>query len=726
MTDGYSLREGKLRRNDGWLLEARSQERGEYTAFPAWLARGWSETGAHRVCSAIAAPAYSQPVDNSQPVRLGSHVEFAIICRRFTGTGETMSILIGQQLGRYYGAQDIFRDLDCIIARGDKIGLVGPNGCGKTTLLRLLLGLDEPASGSVHRAHGLRVGYLPQKPVLNSERTLYAEMESVFASLLEQQQALYDLADAMATADDSTALLERYAVAEQRFEAAGGYAYEARIKHVLGGMGFGPAAYEWPIAYLSGGQVTRALLARLLLEEPELLVLDEPTNYLDLQALEWLENYLQGWSGSLLIVSHDRYFLDKVVSRIWELERGQLEPYHGNYSAYLLQRAERRERQRREFQAQQEMVERTEDYIRRNKAGQLSKQARGRETRLARMERIEAPHHDQHLALRLTSRLRSGDKVLMSDGVAIGYPSEEGGETSELFQSGEFLALRGWRVALIGPNGAGKTTLIRTIMGELTPLTGSIKLGASVKIGYLPQSQAWLDGPQPMLDYVLDKSGLLLEAARSLLGRFLFEDEDMFKPLAALSGGERSRLALALLTLQGANLLILDEPTSHLDLAAQEILQQVLLGFGGTILFVSHDRYLVNALASHLWIIDKGTMRQFEGNYSALIQSQQKEREEAAAAASPGTAPKEDWSEQKRRERQIERTARDKIDRLQALEDEIAALERELHATSAMINQASLTQDLARVHTLSQQYVRLQGSLSACLGRWELAAGGEV
>jgi ATP-binding cassette, subfamily F, member 3 len=636
-----------------------------------------------------------------------------------------MSILIGQQLSKYFGAQDIFRDLDCVIARGDKIGLVGPNGCGKTTLLRLLLGLDEPASGSVHRARGLRIGYLPQKPELHSERTLYAEVEAVFAPLLEQQKALYELADAMATAEDSTELLERYAIAEQRFEAAGGYSYEARIKQVLAGMGFGPATYDWPIAILSGGQVTRALLARLLLEEPELLILDEPTNYLDLQALEWLENYLQSWSGSLLVVSHDRYFLDRVVNRIWELDHGQLVVYHGNYSAYLLQRAERRERQLREYQSQQEMIERTEDYVRRNKAGQLSKQARGRETRLARVERVEAPRHDQHLALRLTSRLRSGDKVLFSDGAVIGYPSDEVNSASELFQSGEFLVLRGWRIALLGANGAGKTTLIRTILGELTPISGSLKLGASVKIGYLPQSQAWLDGPQPMLEYVLYNTGLLLEAARSLLGRFLFEEEDMAKPLSALSGGERSRLALALLTLQGANLLILDEPTTHLDLAAQEVLQQVLLSFSGTILFVSHDRYLVNALATHLWIIDQGTMRQFEGNYTRYVEAQQKEREVAAAAAVPGAVPKEDWGEQKRRERQVERTLRERVDRVQSLEKEIAALEHELHGVSAMINQASLAQDLNRVHTLSQQYIKLQTKLTECLNRWEQAAGAE-
>ncbi|MCE5258496.1 MAG: ABC-F family ATP-binding cassette domain-containing protein [Chloroflexi bacterium] len=636
-----------------------------------------------------------------------------------------MSILIGQQLTRYYGSQDLFRDLDFVIARGDKTGLVGPNGSGKTSLLRLLLGLDEPDGGSVHRARGLRIGYLPQKPVLNSQRTLYSEMESVFSELIAQQSALYELADAMATADDSSILLEQYAAAEQRFDAAGGYAYEARIKHILGGMGFGPQTYDWPISYLSGGQVTRALLARLLLEEPELLVLDEPTNYLDLQALEWLESYLSTWAGSLLVVSHDRYFLDKVVTRIWELNLGKLELYHGNYSAYLLQREERRLRQLKEFQAQQELIERTEEYIRRNKAGQLAKQARGRETRLARLERIAQPTRSERVALHLTTRVRSGDKVLMSEGVVIGYSDDDTGEASRLFHSGEILVQRGWRVALLGPNGAGKTTLLRTILGELQPLEGAIRLGASVKVGYLPQSQAWLDGPELMLDYVLERTGLLLEDARSLLGRFLFEDQDMAKPLSALSGGERSRLALAQLTLQGANLLILDEPTTHLDLAAQEVLQQVLMGFTGTLLFVSHDRYLVNALATHVWWIEQGSMHQFEGNYNQYIQRQEAERDKSAPPTESSLSEKDDWAEQKRRERKIERSQRDRLDRIRSLEQEIAELERSIQALNLAIAQASETQNLARITSLSSQYAVLQRDLAERLASWEAASGEE-
>lgn len=635
-----------------------------------------------------------------------------------------MSILSGHQLTRYYGAQDVFRGLDCAISRGDKTGLVGPNGCGKTTLLRLLVGLEEPDGGNVYRARGLRIGYLPQKPILDSQRTLYAEMESVFAELIAQQQALYALGDAMASADDPGELLARYAEAESKFEAAGGYAYEARIKQVLNGMGFGPQAYDWPIAYLSGGQVTRALLARLLLEEPDLLVLDEPTNYLDLKALEWLEGYLGSWTGSLLVVSHDRYFLDKVVSRIWELDHGQLQEYRGNYSAYLLQRTARRERQLREYQEQQAFIERTEEYVRRNKAGQLSKQARGRETRLERLERVERPATDVRMNLRLSTRLRSGDKVLMSEGIAVGYVDDENSGESRLFHSGEILVQRGWRVALLGPNGAGKTTLLRTIMGELQPLEGSIRLGASVKIGYLPQSQAWLDGSESVLENILNDTGLLLEGARALLGRFLFSDEDMDKPLSALSGGERSRLALARLTLQGANLLILDEPTTHLDLAGQEVLQQVLLGFSGTILFVSHDRYLVNALATHIWRIEQGSMRQYEGNYTAYLQQL---AEEQSTNEAPATAPavKDTWVEQKRRERQGERLQRERRERVLFLEGEIDRLEREIELINLALGQASQAQDFGRVQSLSGQYARLQDELAACLHSWEQAAGSE-
>ncbi|NLD72466.1 MAG: ABC-F family ATP-binding cassette domain-containing protein, partial [Chloroflexi bacterium] len=510
-----------------------------------------------------------------------------------------MSIVSADRLGMYFGAQDVFQDVTFDIARGDKVGLVGPNGAGKTTLLRILLGQEEPTSGTVHRARNLAMGYLPQRPTLESTQTLHGEMLAVFAELRRMQRNLQEIAEQLAAAQDPTELMERYAAAEHRFELAGGYEYENRIARVLSGLGFTADQYDWPIAVLSGGQITRALLARLLLQEPELLVLDEPTNYLDLAALEWLESYLQDWKGSILVVSHDRFFLDRVTTRILELNHGRLEAYRGNYSAYLDQREARRERQLREYEEQQEFIAKTEEFIRRNRAGQRYREARGRQTRLDRMDRIERPRENKRMNLRLSTNLRAGDKVLTTDGAVIGYPSRpeeaEGEAPTEhrLLQTGPILVERGQRIAMLGPNGSGKTTFLRTILGEMEPLAGRLRIGASVRIGYLPQTQEWLDADKTVLDHVLEASKLRIGPARSHLGRFLFSGDEVYKKVGTLSGGERSRLALALLTLRGANVLLLDEPTTHLDLDSQEVLQDVLMGFPGTILMVSHDRYLV-------------------------------------------------------------------------------------------------------------------------------------
>lgn len=643
-----------------------------------------------------------------------------------------MSIVIGQALGKYYGAQDVFENVEFSIARGDKIGLVGPNGAGKTTLLRIILGLEEPTKGSVFRARGLRLGYLPQKPSFPSQQTLKEEMLSVFASLRAQELVLQALAEDLATAKDPDAIMARYAEAEQRFELSGGYTYESRIEHVLSGLGFGPEYYDWPISMLSGGQVTRALLAKLLLQEPELLILDEPSNHLDLEALGWLEGYLQDWPCSLLVVSHDRYFLDKVVSRVWELNHGSLEVYRGNYSSYMEQKRARVERRQREYEAQQRRIAKEEEFIRRYRAGQRSKEARGRETRLERLERIEPPRPDRQLRFQMSTPLRAGDRVLMSEGALIGFPGaldscgseSAAGQQRVLFHTGEFLILRRQRVALLGPNGSGKTTFLRTILGQIKPLAGQIRIGASIRIGYLPQTQDWLDPSKTVLEQLLIAEDVRPDQARHLLGRFLFSGDEVNKKISHLSGGELARLALAMLTMKGANFLLLDEPTTHLDVESQELLQNVLQDFNGTILFVSHDRYLVDALATHVWLIRDGQMWQYEGNYSsyiAMLESERSQQSQHEHRPLPNVR-----GAKRRLERQMERAARKQTLRVAAVEAEIQRLEHELAAMADLISLASYKKDMPRLHSLTQEYQRLEAMLAEHMKEWEQLAGLEV
>jgi ATP-binding cassette subfamily F protein 3 len=633
-----------------------------------------------------------------------------------------MSILSAHDLSKHYGAQDVFQGVSVAVAHGEKIALVGPNGAGKTTLLRILLGMEEPSAGNVATSRGLRTGYLPQRPKLQSERTVYEEMLSLFDELRAQQVALHALTEQLASQPDSAELLERYAADELRFELAGGYDYERRIRQVLGGLGFGEETYAWPIAVLSGGQVTRVLLAQLLLREPDLLVLDEPTNYLDLAALEWLESYLAAWPHSLIIVSHDRFFLDRVANRVWELDHGRLETFRGNYSHYARQRAERDERQARQYQSQQAEIERTEEFIRRYKAGQRSKQARGRETRLERLERIERPQHDRHIGLGLKTDIRSGDKVIVSEeGLTIGFETrpdgQHEGEDYCLFRSGPILVQRGDKVAFLGPNGTGKTTFVRTLLQEVPPLGGDLRLGASVRLGYLPQKQDWLNPELSVLDQILGATDLLVEEARSLLGRFLFTGDDVYKRTGDLSGGERARVALAILTLQGANLLVLDEPTTHLDVASQEILQEVLVEFNGTILCVTHDRYLINALATHIWDVQDGALVQFEGDYMAYAASRQQQPKVVQEAGD-----KAEREEARRARRQDEAQRRKQEEMLHQLEKRIERLEQDLHNTMALMELASAAQDAGRVRELGQAYNALQEQLAADLSSWERLA----
>src|SRR5579863_2977416 len=534
-----------------------------------------------------------------------------------------MPIVNVMQVGKSFGAERIFADVSFQINEDDRIGLVGPNGAGKSTLLNILAGREEPDEGSVAVARNTRIGYLTQVVDFQPENTLREEMLTVFSEVRDWEQELNDLGLALASLDEDTEttpheeLLQRYADLQARFEHANGYTYEYKVDQVLDGLGFTREQQVSSVMNLSGGQQTRAALGKLLLQEPDLLLLDEPTNHLDLAALEWLETYLVGWKGAMVVVAHDRYFLDKVVSRTIEMAFGRIEEYPGNYTRYLLLREERMERRMREYEAQQAHIAHTEEFIRRYKAGQRSKEARGRQKLLDRLERVERPQDFPEMHFEFTPTVGSGQMIFSTQKLVVGYPpSQAGDEPKELVCVADLELLRGDRVGLLGPNGAGKTTLLRTLIGTIQPLSGHAYPGHNVRIGYYSQTHEGLNLERTIVDEVRQVSTLSEDGARSFLGRFLFSGDDVFKSIGSLSGGERSRAALAKLTLQGPNVLILDAPTHHLDLQSRQFLEEVLGEFEGTLLFVSHDRYFIDSLANKVWVIEDGVLIPYMGNYT--------------------------------------------------------------------------------------------------------------
>ena len=634
-----------------------------------------------------------------------------------------MSILAAHNLGHAYGPQDVFSGLSFEIPRQARIALVGPNGSGKTTLLRLIAGLDSPTEGVIHRARGVRVAYLPQQAdeVLDlsgdgSDGTLRGAMSTVFADLLAQAEELRRLEAAMADPHTYEEALARYGPALEAFELAGGYTYPQRIERVLSGLGFAREEFDYPLHYLSGGQRTRALLARMLLEEPDLLLLDEPTNHLDLDGVEWLENYLREWRGAVVVVAHDRAFLDAVAERVWELSAGRLERYRGNYSAYVVQRAERLASLQAAYERQQQQIARSVDFIQRNIAGQRAAEARGRRKRLERLERIERPHTDRPIGFSLGETvLRSGDLVVGLYDLSVGYTPD-----APLFTLDEVELRRGQRVALIGPNGCGKTTLIRTILREIPPLTGQVRIGASVTLGYFAQGHANLDPAKTVLETVLGAADLTISQARSWLGRYHFSGDDVFKSVGDLSGGEQARVALALLALRGANVLLMDEPTNHLDIPSQEVLQDVLAQFEGTWLLISHDRYLIRRLATHIWAIADGRLWTFEGGgagYEAYQTWMRQRRERRAAEGEAGIA-----TTARQHERAARRAAERAAARLARQREELEARILHLEALKEQLEQelaaASERQDVDRVYHLGEEYGRIEQELETTLAAW--------
>ena len=626
-----------------------------------------------------------------------------------------MALLTVSNLSKFYGAEQILADITLEVHAGDRIALVGLNGCGKSTLLEIIAGHLEPDTGAAYRARHTRLGYLPQNPDFDGAGTLWEAMEAVFEGLLEQSQELRRLEQRMAAGDE--AALERYGVLLESFDNAGGFNYEGRIGQVLGGLGFHKDEFEMPVAHLSGGQKTRALLARLLLEEPDLLLLDEPTNHLDIEGIEWLEEQLRSWKGALIVVAHDRAFLDAVVTRVWELSRTQIDAYRGNYTAYTEQRTARRQQQQAAFAAQQEHIAKTEDYIRRYMAGQRSTQAKGRLRRLEREARLERPQEAQHIRLDLHTNIRSGNLVLGLYDLQAGYEANAPLVTVE-----EAEIRRGERVALVGPNGSGKTTLLRTILQTLPPLAGRVRIGAAVRLGYFAQVQADLDPTLTVLETLADAGVDLLSEGRAFLARYGFRGDDVFKEIGVLSGGERARVALALLALQRANVLLLDEPTNHLDLPSQETLQEVIAHFPGTVLLVSHDRYLIQQIATHVWVIADEQLHIFEG-YAAYANWHQQRREGAPQARQVADKVREQREVERQAERERQRALARQQQQLEALETTIHEQEQRLQQLTTALDLAGRAQDISRVARLGAEYRQVEAQLNALLEEWAAVAG---
>ncbi|MCY3945147.1 MAG: ABC-F family ATP-binding cassette domain-containing protein [Anaerolineaceae bacterium] len=623
-----------------------------------------------------------------------------------------MSLLSAAGLACSFAADEIFVDVNVEIARGARIALVGPNGAGKTTLLRVLYGQEAAEAGSVRVAGGTRIGYLPQRPELAGAHSLETEARRGFRELERQAARLAALEAAMEDPQRRKAALAQYGPLQESFERVGGYTRESRLRMVLRGVGFAESDFGRPLTQLSGGEKTRANLARLLLQAPDLLLLDEPTNHLDIEAITWLENWLRSCTGAVLLVSHDRWFMDEFAQQIWELEGGRLSVYRGNYSHYARQRDERRQRLWLEYEAQQERIAKDEAFIRKHMGSRLTAQARGRQKRLATLEkrglrRERPPGERRRMGLDMGETRRSGDEVLMTRDLVLGYPDDG----QPLLRVPNITLRRGEVAALVGPNGVGKSAFLKTITAQLAPLAGSVRLGAAVQAGYFAQAHENLREDRSILDEILERRPLKVSEARDLLGRYLFSGDDVFRPVHTLSGGERGRLALALLALAGANLLLLDEPSNHLDIDSQDVLQQVLEQFGGTVLLVSHDRWLIDALATQLWIASAGEITLYDGSWREYRRAQEASASVPAnGAAAPARRRRERAGGQKREQRALE------------LEARIDDLEQRQSRLTAAIEEAGREGQTERVAELGALWAEAEAALETALTEWSALA----
>lgn len=634
-----------------------------------------------------------------------------------------------EHLYKYFNGQALLKDINFTVEDREAVGLIGINGCGKSTLLNIITGSEgydktPEGLGSVNIAGKTSIGFLRQNSGLNSELTIGEEMKNAFAPLLETLDKMKVLEKKMADGGDIDSISHEYAELSSYFEARDGYRINVKIKQVLNGMGFGSTPTDRVISTLSGGEKTRLALAKLLLEEPNLLILDEPTNHLDFETLMWLEDYLKGYKGAIIIVSHDRYFLNKVCTRICEIEQGRLTSYRGDYSSYLVQKKMNSERQLKEYEAQQKEIAKLEDYVAKNLVrASTSKMAKSRQHMLDRIERIDKPlMYSKPPKIKLEYDIEpTKDIVQVVDcPLVVG----EGADKKELIKSLTMNVRRGEHVAIIGANGIGKTSILKLIQGIIPHEGGNISWGGNVKISYFEQEHAILDPHKTVLEEIMDRYPRLSEQqARSVLGAVLLTGENVFKPISVLSGGERAKLCFAIMALNRGNVLVLDEPTNHLDLSTKEVLEDALAEFGGTIILVSHDRYLLNKVASRIIEVKHDEVNSYEGNFDAYSEAvnaarQLKMQSEAEIKrAEEEKAYKENKARQYRSKEQRAADAQ-KRNRIRELEKEIEETEVLIFELENAISDPEIASDYSKMSEKCKELEEAKTALDQKMDEW--------
>ena len=630
-----------------------------------------------------------------------------------------MTVLTLTDVSKAFGVNVILEDIDLTLQKGQRMGLVGVNGSGKSTLLKVICGEEAPDAGSISIMKGWKVGYLTQQADILTDSTCYQEMERAMEPVMRMEERLRELEQRMASVHDDAEEFERvsrqYDATLQRFEHAGGYEWRSRIRGVLSGLGFTQAQQEQPASLLSGGERTRLCLARMLLVAPDLLLLDEPTNHLDLDATAWLEEALKKYDGTVIVISHDRYFLDEVCDCMAELSGHHLKQYAGNYTEFARKRAADRERQEKEYELQQAEIARQKAIIARYRMYNREKSLRAaasREKALERMELVDRPTQEQTVHFRFTARRRTGDDVLITEELSKSFDGRR------LFEHVNMHIRAGERVALIGPNGVGKSTLLKVVMKQLAPDSGYVRYGANLDLGYYDQHQENLHLDKQVIDEIWDDYPYMEpDQVRGALALFLLTGDEVFQPVRTLSGGERGRLALTKLMLRRDNFLIFDEPTNHLDMDSREVLEQALKDFTGTLLFVSHDRYFINRLATRVLELGTEGIKEYQGNYEDYIEKKRKLALGLEEEQAPGRTRTAVYKEQ-RKLRMAQSELRQLKARVQDREKQIAAKEDEIAALEERMGDPVIYQDPSGAAQVNQDYERLKRELEALYDEW--------